>query len=251
MTEKLTRKELIYMAKVCEQTERFNDMLEYMKLALEHEEELNIEERNLLSVAYKNSVGSKRTSWRILDTLKKKEQAKGEDPNSVRHLELIENFIKKVEEELDKICGEIISTIDDKLFPSATKHESQVFYLKMKGDYYRYMAEYLAGEKKKEVGQLAFQSYNKAYVIATEHMETTDPIRLGLALNFSVFYYEIESQPQKACDLAKTAFDDAISDIESIKEIYYKDSTTIMQLMRDNLTLWTSELGEGGEEKED
>jgi 14-3-3 protein epsilon len=68
-----------------------------------------------------------------------------------------------------------------------------------------------------------------------------------LALNFSVFYYEVQNDPAKACQLAKQAFDDAIADIEHIEEEQYKDSTTIMQLIRDNLTLWTSELEEAGD----
>ena len=76
----LTRDELIYMAKVCEQTERFQDMLSHMKKVLDMEGELSVEDRNLLSVAYKNSVGNKRTSWRILDTLEKKEDSKAESP---------------------------------------------------------------------------------------------------------------------------------------------------------------------------
>jgi 14-3-3 protein epsilon len=61
-----SRDELIYMTKLTEQTERFEDMVEYIKQALQINAELNVEERNLLSVAYKNSIGGRRTAWRVL-----------------------------------------------------------------------------------------------------------------------------------------------------------------------------------------
>ena len=81
--------------------------------------------------------------------------------------------------------------------------------------------------------------------VAQTDLTPTHPIRLGLALNFSVFYYEILNSPDRACHLAKQAFDDAIAELDSLSEDSYRDSTLIMQLLRDNLTLWTS--SEGGE----
>ena len=93
----------------------------------------------------------------------------------------------------------------------------------------------------------AKSKYEKATKVAQdEGLPPTNPIRLGLALNYSVFFYEILSEPQQACGLAKTAFDDAISELDSLQEEQYKDATLIMQLIRDNLTLWTSD---GGEEE--
>jgi len=95
------------------------------------------------------------------------------------------------------------------------------------------------------------KSYQEAFDIAKSKMQPTHPIRLGLALNFSVFYYEILNSPDRACHLAKQAFDDAIAELDTLNEDSYKDSTLIMQLLRDNLTLWTSDTtgdaDEGGE----
>ncbi len=81
-------------------------------------------------------------------------------------------------------------------------------------------------------------------------MKSTHPIRLGLALNYSVFYYEILNSPDVACKLAKQAFDNAIQDLDGLEEDEYRDSATIMQLLRDNLTLWTSDLNEGNRDGE-
>ena len=93
------------------------------------------------------------------------------------------------------------------------------------------------------------EAYQQAFDISKKEMQPTHPIRLGLALNFSVFYYEIQNAPEQACHLAKTAFDDAIAELDTLNEDSYKDSTLIMQLLRDNLTLWTSDQQdeEGGE----
>ena len=110
MTEK--RDDLIYMAKVCEQTERYEEMLQYMNKVLDFDQEISSEERNLLSVAYKNSVSSKRTAWRIIENLEKKENQKQQSQEQQMHLNLIKKFKKQIETELDKSCNNIIAQID-------------------------------------------------------------------------------------------------------------------------------------------
>ena len=105
-----------------------------------------------------------------------------------------------------------------------------------------YKAEIATDKDRGRICQDAEDAYKEAQAIAKdEKLTATHPILLGLALNFSVFYYEIQNQPGEACKLAKEAFDNAISDLDQLNEDSYKDSTLIMQLLRDNLTLWASD----------
>merc|ERR1712087_259394 len=83
--------------------------------------------------------------------------------------------------------------------------------------------------------------YEEATEVASASLAETHPTRLGLALNFSVCCYEILDKKENACEIAKTAFDSAIEKLDNLNDSSYKDSTLIMQLLRDNLTLWTSE----------
>lgn len=109
------------------------------------------------------------------------------------------------------------------------------------------MAEFATGNDRKDAAEHSLVAYKAASDIAMTELPPTHPIRLGLALNFSVFYYEILNSPDRACRLAKAAFDDAIAELDTLSEESYKDSTLIMQLLRDNLTLWTSDMQGDGE----
>merc|ERR1712139_466783 len=127
------------------------------------------------------------------------------------------------------------------LIPKASGGESKVFYQKMKADYYRYIAEFTDGDKKSAAANSAKMAYEEAQKVAEKDLAVTHPIRLGLALNYSVFQYEVLNNPDEACKMARTAFEDVIAELDNVAEDSYKDSTLIMQLLRDNLTLWTSD----------
>ncbi|XP_009404035.2 14-3-3 protein 6 [Musa acuminata AAA Group] len=240
-----TREENVYMAKLAEQAERYEEMVEFMEKvtgAAMEGEELTVEERNLLSVAYKNVVGARRASWRIVSSIEQKEESRGNEG----HVAAIRDYRAKIEAELTSICGGILRLLDERLVPSASAADSKVFYLKMKGDYHRYLAEFKTGSDRKDAAESTLAAYKSAQDIASAELSSTHPIRLGLALNFSVFYYEILNSPDRACDLAKQAFDEAIAELDTLGEESYKDSTLIMQLLRDNLTLWTSDMQDDG-----
>jgi 14-3-3 protein epsilon len=242
----LSKDENVYMAKLAEQAERYDEMADYMRDVSKADGDLSVEERNLLSVAYKNAVGSRRASWRIISSVEQKETSKSNTEAANR----AGQYRVRVEKELDDICSKILSLLQDNLIvkdtpPPAGKEEAQVFYYKMKGDYHRYIAEYKTDAEKKAASDAAREAYQSAMVIAEQGLLVTHPIRLGLALNFSVFYYEVLNLPEEACSMARKAFEDAIAELDNVSEDSYKDSTLIMQLLRDNLTLWTSDEAEG------
>jgi hypothetical protein len=229
----------VELAKLCEQAERYEDMVEAMKKVTSFNEDLSAEERNMLSVAYKNVVGSRRAAWRVIGRLEQ-QHSTGDQA------EILKNYRLKIEDEISTLCHEAIKLLDDALIANAKQienHESVVFYLKMKGDYYRYLVEVV--NDKEEYKANSKKAYEDASEVSDEQLPATHPIRLGLALNFSVFYYEIDNTPEEACTLAKKAFDSAMEEIDQLKEDMYKDSTLIMQLLRDNITLWQSEPDEG------
>merc|ERR1711861_114937 len=146
---------------------------------------------------------------------------------------------------MGKICNTILQLLEQNLITKASTGESKVFYQKMKADYYRYIAEFTNGEEKNKAAMNACSAYEEAQKVAEKDLAVTHPIRLGLALNFSVFQYEVLQNPDEACKMARTAFEEAIAELDNVAEDSYKDSTLIMQLLRDNLTLWTSDGQDG------
>ncbi|CAN1345803.1 14-3-3 protein 7 [Linum perenne] len=191
--DKERREQQVYLARLAEQAERYDEMVEAMKNVAKLDMELTVEERNLVSVGYKNVIGTRRASWRILSSLEQKEESKGNEHN----VERIKEYRQRVENELARVCNDILSVIDQHLIPSATSGESTVFYYKMKGDYYRYLAEFKSDSDRKEAGDQSLKAYEAASATAAADLPPTHPIRLGLALNFSVFYYEILNSPER------------------------------------------------------
>merc|ERR1711997_966789 len=139
-TKMAEKEELVQRAKLAEQAERYDDMAASMKSVTETGIELSNEERNLLSVAYKNVVGARRSSWRVISSIEQKTEG------SERKQQMAKEYREKVEGELRDICKDVLGLLDQYLIPKASNAESKVFYLKMKGDYFRYLAEVAMGD---------------------------------------------------------------------------------------------------------
>lgn len=123
--------------------------------------------------------------------------------------------------------------------------EPKAFFIKMVGDYYRYISESAKDAKLEEVKTAALAAYESANSI---DLAACNPIKLGLALNFSVFHYEVLKNHSKACELADSALQQALEKIDELEEDDFRDAKSIIELLKENLTLWREEENEGAED---
>ena len=229
----------VYLAMLAEQCNRYEEMVQFLEdMVKSRDKDLNGDERNLLSIAYKNSVSSRRTALRTIMAYETKEKKK----ESSTFLPFIQEYRKKVEDELTKACKNVLAMVDSQLLKKAEDDEAIVFYVKMKGDYNRYVAEYAEGDLKKEVSDSALAAYKEATEKAAKLPEL-NPIKLGLALNFSVFYYEAMNDHDTAIKVANDALSKAEKDLVNIDEDAEenRDTVSIVNLLRENLEMWKSE----------
>ena len=234
-----SREEYVYLAKLYERAERFDDMVKFVNKFVEMDPKLTHEERNILSAGYKNVISNKRASWRLLNSMEKKEEKK----NSTQ-INYIKEIKTNIENELTKICNEIQNVIDQYLIPNASDAETKVFFLKLKGDYFRYKCEYAIGNEFDSATAKSEEAYKEAYSIAENEIPISNSTRLGLALNFSVFYYEIKNMKEEACNIAKNAFEEAMKVLDDLEKVKAKDTLLIIQLLKENLILWNNEMTE-------
>ena len=115
-----------------------------------------------------------------------------------------------------------------------------------KGDYFRYLAEFAQQSDRSSYSDLSLAAYKFAYKHALAKLEPTHPTRLGLALNFAVYYHDVRKSPERACHLGKHAFDEAVTCLnESSSVQVMRDSMMILQLLRDDLVIWSGEMQRG------
>lgn len=225
------------MARVAEQAERFDDMVDFLKPILKNKGgDFSVEERNLLSVGFKNLIGGKRTAIRTITAIEQNSKYQ-------KFSTSLQQYKKKIEGELQKDCQNIINMIKNDAMKALADPEGKTFFLKMVGDYYRYMAESAQADLLAQARDGALEHYKQADT-AGKDLPACNPIKLGLALNFSVFYYEVMQDNKQACSLAETALQDAMNKIDDVDEETFRDAKSIIELLKENLTLWKEEEGE-------
>ncbi|KAH6974861.1 14-3-3 domain-containing protein [Ilyonectria destructans] len=193
-----------FLARLCERAERYDDMVTHVNEIAKFGDELSSDEQNLLSTAFRNVVGTRRVSLRIISSIEKMESQSGEN-----HVATIREYRHKIANELKEVCHDI----------------SKSFSCRIR-----------VGEQR----NIAISSAQEAYKIATDiaqiELAATHPLRLGVALNFSDFYYEIQNSPNRAYHLAKLAVHDVLAKLDSLSEEPFGDCMFTMQT-----PLWESD----------
>ncbi|KAL0802181.1 hypothetical protein Bca101_057357 [Brassica carinata] len=229
---------LTYMATLAYLAKRYDDMTKSMRKVCEHDVELSDVERELLAIGYRNLMSTKRDSLRTLSSIEKQEDSKGNKQN----VKLINKKLDMVKDEFFNVCNDILSLIDSHLIPSTTNVESTVYYYTMKANYFRYMAEFGSDAEREGAADNSLEAHKIAMEMAEDGLSPTNLVRLGLALNFSIFNYGILKSTESACKLAKKAYDEAIFELDGVDKQSYEDAMFIVQILRDNLSAWTGEL---------
>lgn len=228
--------ELSSLAQVAEIAERFEDAAKYMEdLIKKKKEDLTKEEKNIFYNSNKYIINSKRCALRTTNILEEKEKK-----HSTQYIPIVTNYKNILESEINDISKNIINIINNYLLKKTLSDESKVFYLKMKADYCRYICEIINTNE----NQIYVEESEKCYKEANDLVQNfpwTNPIRLGLSLNYSVFYYEIKKNVNQAIKIAKEAIKGAKKQFDKIKEEEDKDGGVTLQTLKENVLLWEKE----------
>ena len=216
----------MFLARVAEQAERYEDMVKYLKSGIElkpDNEDFTLDERNLLSVCFKNVIGTQRSALRIIKTIRENEKFEKYD-------ELLQIYKQKIEGELYEKCIKVVNIVKNKCLPLTSDDESKAFFHRMIGDYYRYVSESDRHAKSDEVKSGALGAYQQA----EKHSKTLNacnPIRLGMALSYSVYQCEVMNNRKAAIELGELAIAEALEKINEAGESQ-DDAITIIELLR-------------------
>uniref|UniRef100_A0A7S3T4B8 14-3-3 domain-containing protein n=1 Tax=Strombidinopsis acuminata TaxID=141414 RepID=A0A7S3T4B8_9SPIT len=226
----------IILARVAERAERYDEMADFMKDRVEKGTPLNPEERDMFSAAFKNALTERRHAVRVAVGVSQQEEHDGHSERAA----LANGYRSKVETELQGICNKALGLLKSVLVPTASPGEAKTFYLKMQGDYHRYLAEFAGGDARSRAAEDAKLAYTTGVTEAMA-LSPVHPVRLGLALNFSVFQHEVLQDTASAVETAKNALEGAANELANVPEESRNDAILTMQLLQDNLSLWEPE----------
>lgn len=202
---------------------------EVEKLAQLRDIKLTPEDEATVSVVTKGRIDQLRRARRIIEVVEEREENKGK----VNRVIALRGFKSKIEEELANLLNQFISSIDNAFLVNPTSEPARILFLKMKADYCRYLAEI----KRMKVQDVQ-QAYVTAYDAAMSSLGPAHPLRTGIALNYSVFHYEILDNKDAAIQIAKIAYENGIQAAKSLPDEERDDALEVINLISTNLKNW-------------
>ena len=226
--------ELSSLAQIALIAERYEDASKYIEeLIKKKKDDLNKDEKNIFYKSFKNIINSKRSAWRSADYMEEKEK------NDER-IAMIKNYKDILEKDIYDVCKNVIALINNFLLTKTILDESKIFFLKMKGDYYRYLSEFQSLIENKNYLDESEKNYKNAIELS-QNISWINPTKLGLYLNYSVFYYENKKDTKKAIQIAKEAIKSAKKYSDKLKEEEDKDAEMSIQTLKENINYWEQE----------
>jgi 14-3-3 protein epsilon len=226
---------LLYQAKLANSAGRHQKTFSLMEtIVRSKKDDLTSEERNLFAISYKHIIAAARASLNKINELYEQEKEK-EDGVSVH---LISKMKESLSKELKDACDLMIELLDKILIPNAKTADSKVFFNKLRGDYYRYLAIFFNANEYTENSLVA---YKQATQFA-DVLSCINPIKIDLALSFSVFYYDILKKPEDAISIASEALNEGLDKIGEVDEADLKEVTASLQLLKDNVDYWSKDI---------
>ena len=234
-----SRESLVYAARIYENSERYTEMLDLVELFINKDPELIEEEVRLVSVCFKNCMHAKRNSLRILQQIQAKELRLKKE----LHVSYIQTEIDLLTADITDFCNRIKDIIDSQLLPKADNFDNKAIFNKQKADVLRYMCEYLEGEELEKAQRSADLAYKKALAYSKK-MPIYSSERLGIALNYAVFECEMRHNYESGIKIAQECLDEALKNMQVIDKHNSKECILIMQILKENVQFWKSEVGE-------
>ncbi|CAF3332845.1 unnamed protein product [Rotaria socialis] len=220
----------IFRARLAEKALRYEDMLVQMRNVLDLKKKLTADERNLLVVAYKNAVTTRRTAIRHLSVYCKK-------LDEAKLTQICEQYREEIANELWNLCQELLTIVKDILTPNARNDAEQIaFYERMKGDFIRYEIEIASTNLKESLQNEANHCYLNAKELAENNLPAYHPVRVGIMLNYSVFCFNSKSKTDNALKIAKQAYEEALADYDQLhNEEMRRDAHALMKSLQNNM----------------
>lgn len=241
---KYNREELVYLSKLYTKAESYKEVINFIKEFIKLNPKLNKEECDILSTGFKNMISDKRQSWLTLHSMERKEKKK--KINTVKEIKEIKSHIEK---EIRETCKELQDLIDNHLLPNNDENEILIILYKLKADYFRYICEFAEGKEYEDNLNKAEEFYKKAYNISEKQLPIINCNRISVVLNYAIFLYEIKKDKKNGFDIAQKTFRESMKFFDDLEKPKYRDTLLIIQLLKENIIFWNSEMSEEEEEK--